>query len=106
MRKFLFIVGLQIVYYLVFVFATFQWDWFLDWSVRWVFIVLEIFVISITVWTILWFDSWKTPEWLKDKTHQQKKTTIKQYIWELHEELNLYWEAMELQRKIKEFKNK
>ena len=105
MRKFIFIVGVQVFYYLIWCFIALSWEWYIDWSLRAFYILTESIVCLLCFGFLQWFWDW-TPEWLKDKTHQQKKTTIKQYIWELHEELKLYWEAMELQRKIKEFKNK
>lgn len=47
-----------------------------------------------------------TPDFLKPRTHEEKKTWIRKYIGELHEELALYWEAMELEKKIREYKSK
>ena len=42
----------------------------------------------------------------KMPTHEEKVHWIKKYVWELHEELKLYAEAMELQKKVNEFKSK
>lgn len=46
------------------------------------------------------------PEFLRTPTHEEKKSSIKKYIGELHEELALYWEAMWLQQKIRDFQSK
>ncbi len=46
------------------------------------------------------------PEFLKEKTHEEKKSSIRKYIGELHEEISLYAEAIELQNKIRKFKSK
>ena len=90
------------IYYLVWSFG--MWDWISinsEWTVRFFFIILS----TIPLWICsYWYQ--ENPEWLKDKPHIEKVTGMKKYIWELHEELQLYWEAMELEKKIREFKNK
>lgn len=41
---------------------------------------------------------------LKSVPREEKIRWVKKYVWELHEELKLYAEAIELQKKVNDFK--
>lgn len=65
------------------------------------------FIYALGALFILWFSIGYiveiNPEFLKTKTHEEKKKWIRKYIWELREELTLYSEANELLKKVKEY---
>ena len=91
---------LFLIYYLIWSFG--MWDWIStssEWPARFFFILLS----TIPTWICIYLYS-ENPDWLKSKPHEEKITWIRKYIWELHEELKLYWEAMDLQKRINEFK--
>lgn len=103
MRIFLYHLSGVLALYLIFAFVNFDMFWFTGsaWT-RVGFILLTCAIQSVMATAYM---GW-LPNFLKTPTHEEKKSSIKKYIGELHEELALYWEAMELQRKIKEFKSK
>lgn len=102
MKKFLFILSWPVVIYLLASFITLDLWWMMV-DVEWRVAYIVASIISLI--GISWYINIETPSWLEPKTHEEKVTWIKKYTAELKEELNLYAEVMELQKKIKDFKN-
>ena len=65
------------------------------------FVALSIFPTLLIVWIYQ-----ETPDFLKEKTHAEKKTKLGTYIGELNEELNLYAEARDLESRIDKLRKK
>jgi len=71
-------------------------------SIEWRWWMACVSVFSIFVFFAAWLEVW-----IFDKeTPKEKETRLKKYIGELSEELELYWEAKALERKIRDMQNK
>jgi len=71
-------------------------------SATWRWWMVFISFISIFILFAAWLEVW-----IFDKeTHKEKETRLKKYIGELSEELELYWEAKALERKVRDMQNK
>lgn len=101
MKKLLAVIWMQIAYYLLLSFVLWQFFIFDDIILRIFYLLFEFILIFISVFIYI-----ETPDFLKEKTPEQKKAWLKKYIWDLHEELSLLWEAYALQKKISEFRSK
>ena len=106
MRKLLLVVTVQIFWYFLWAFVTWDINFFptID-DVRAAYAFFWVIILVISSFPFF-MDERDLPEFLRTPTHEEKKSSIKKYIGELHEELALYWEAMWLQKKIRDFQSK
>ena len=102
MKKLFASLALLIIYYLLTSFIAWEFVWI---HLPWVWRVLFILGLFIPVWitTLIYTE---TPEFLQEKTHSEKKYSIRKYIWELSEELKLYAEARDLESRINQLRKK
>ena len=101
MRKIIAFIVLQILYYLLWAFISWDFSYLSDIRyLRFVYAVGDIFLSWLLITIIIQHD----PKFLKTKTHEEKKQWLKKYIWELHEELSLCKEADDVLKKVQEYK--
>lgn len=71
-------------------------------SSTWRWFMAIVSAISIFIFFAAWLETWI----FEKETVREKETRLKKYIGELSEELELYWEAKALERKVRDMQNK